>query len=219
MPGLSPRSLVVVLSLTCTLVLAACGDNTSPADAPGGPGADGTGTTTDPNTLPAGGQQLATCVAPVDADFAAFQAKVGGPKSIDACSEQMYAKYGDQGFLAVTQAVIRRALDPNMVAVIGTSFQDKLAGATSDRQAQFASHLKLFLEQVYSGQPLYPSDAPTMVAAHQPLEITFAQYLAFATEVVVPSLREVNVSQSDIDNCFTPPVLADTTVRSMVFCK
>lgn len=164
------------------------------------------------------GATSSTCVAPTDADFAAYAANnVVNPNS---CTNDMFGKYQDAGFATVTNNIITRSLAPAAESIVGTSFQDKLANASAARQQEFNAHLKLFLESVYSnGAVAYPDSAPSMTTAHQGLEITFAQYDGFIKKVVVPALEDAGVTDDDIGACFAPPMSNIDVIKSVVTCK
>ncbi len=156
----------------------------------------------------------AACVPVTDADFV-------GTADANSCTQQMFTTYGGTDtFAKVTQAIITESLKQENVAILGESFQTRLAGATKERQAAFTQHLQTFIESVYSGNSVpYPTDFPTMQASHASLQITFAQYDAFLEKIIVPVLQSFGVAASDISNCFAPPLLAPATKKTVITCK
>lgn len=135
----------------------------------------------------------------------------------NACSNKMYAKYGDAGFQAVNNNIAKLALAAP-ASKLGSSFQTKIAQASKDRQTQFAEHLLLFLETAY-GRTDKTYDGPGMVPAHAGLAITIAQYQYFINDVVVPALKTAGVAPEDISACFAPVVLDAGFVATTVTCK
>ncbi|MCU0701272.1 MAG: hypothetical protein MUC96_32580 [Myxococcaceae bacterium] len=115
------------------------------------------------------------------------------------CSSMMYAKYGMAAFTAVNNSIITKAVAAP-TASVGTSFQ----GLSQQQAATLTTNLGAFLVVAYGGPNTY--QGKTMLAAHQGLNITEAQYDYFISNVVVPALSENGVPTADIMNCFAPPV-------------
>lgn len=115
------------------------------------------------------------------------------------CSSMMYAKYGAAAFTAVNASIISKAVAAP-TASVGTSFQ----GLTQQQAMTLTTNLGAFLVVAYGGPNTY--QGKSMLAAHQGLNITEAQYDYFVSNVVVPALSENGVPTADIMNCFAPPV-------------
>jgi Bacterial-like globin len=128
------------------------------------------------------------------------------------CSAEMFEKYGVDAFLAVNDSIIEKSVAAPTSAV-GTSFQD-LAAAGADRVEEFTTNLANFLVQVYGGPENYTG--PSMEDAHEGLDITSEQYDYFIANIVVPALSENGVPQSDIEDCFAPPVVDPAFKNSII---
>jgi hypothetical protein len=115
------------------------------------------------------------------------------------CASMMYAKYGAAAFTAVNSSIISKAVSAP-TASVGTSFQ----GLSQQQAMTLTANLGAFLVVAYGGPNTY--QGKTMLAAHQGLNITEAQYDYFISNVVVPALSENGVPAADIMNCFAPPV-------------
>jgi hypothetical protein len=115
------------------------------------------------------------------------------------CSSMMYGKYGMAAFTAVNNSIITKAVAAP-TASVGTTFQ----GLTQQQAATLTTNLGAFLVVAYGGPNAY--QGKTMLAAHQGLNITEAQYDYFISNVVVPALSDNGVPTADIMNCFAPPV-------------
>lgn len=156
-----------------------------------------------------------TCTPISDAELAT----IFPPVTIDPNAALIYNSLGtkaDATFAAVTASAVTKALAAPTTDV-GTSFQTKLAHASTERQAQFTTDLKDFLASAFGGPP-YPSSAPQMVESHSDLNITVAQYKAFLTEVVVQALNDNHIPQATID-IMTPTVMDPNFVKTVVSCK
>lgn len=153
------------------------------------------------------------CTPATEADFAS------PTYNPNACSQMMFAKYGDAGFQAVNGAIGKLAFAAP-TSELGSSFQTKLVAATPERQSEFGAHLLQFLEAAY-GNTAAPYTGPGMVPAHAGLDITRAQYDYFLTDVVVPALKSVITdpnNQADIGNCFAPVLMDPNVIKTVVTC-
>jgi hypothetical protein len=129
-----------------------------------------------------------------------------------SCSSEMYAKYKDAGFQAVTDNILANigtvsAMEPSP---IGDSFK----GLTADDVARVEANLFDFLVFVYGGPNKYAGQS--MEDSHKGLGITEAQYTAFVTQVIVPALSKAGVPEADISNCFAPPVTDAAFIATIV---
>lgn len=190
---MNSKRILSPLLVCCTALVAACG-------------ADKTLTITDPTNITAKCDAVSTQDI-VDAGFAS---------SPNACSGEMFAKYGDTGFQAVNGEIGKLALSAP-TDKLGVTFQTKIAQATPERQKEFIGHLLSFLEAAYGSTT--PYTGPTMVDSHKDLAITRAQYEYFISDVVVPALKTSGVSESDITNCFAPAVTSTDFVKTVVTCR
>jgi len=123
----------------------------------------------------------------------------------------MFQKYGS-AFVQVRDAIVTKALAAP-VDKLGSSFQTLAVKPPAQVQA-FNDNLAAFLIQVYGGPQNY--SGRSMEAAHAGLNITSDQYDYFVTQVVVPALAENGVPESDIMNCFAPPVVDPAFKASIV---
>lgn len=129
-----------------------------------------------------------------------------------SCTTQMYDKYGQAGFEAVNKNILENigtvsAMSPSP---IGDSFK----GLRPVQVEAVEASLLDFLVMVYGGPNNYKGQ--TMKASHAALEITQAQYDAFISMVVVPALSKAGVPESDINDCFAPPVVDPAFVADIV---
>lgn len=120
-----------------------------------------------------------------------------------SCTTQMFDKYGLDAFVIVNDAIIAKAVAAP-TSEVGPTFQ-ALAAQPAERVEAFRTNLANFLVMVYGGPNNYTG--PDMVTAHAGLGITSAQYDYFIANVVVPALAESGVAESDIADCFAPPVV------------
>jgi len=128
------------------------------------------------------------------------------------CTTQMYDKYKQAGFEAVNQNILENigtvsAMSPSP---IGDSFK----GLTPVQVEAVEASLLDFLVFVYGGPNNYKGRS--MKDSHAALEITQAQYDAFIGMVVVPALSKAGVPESDINDCFAPPVVDPAFVADIV---
>ncbi len=134
------------------------------------------------------------------------------PDAATSCTTQMYATYGQAGFEAVNAKIIE-----NIVAVSAiepSPIGDTFKGLTPQQVEAVENDLLDFLIMVYGGPNNYTGR--TMEAAHAGMNITQAQYDAFITMVVVPALADSGVPETDITDCFAPPVVDPAFVASIV---
>jgi hypothetical protein len=187
------RIFIVCLSVGFGLVQAACGSSKT------------TATST----------SSTECTAISDAELVA----IFPPTAADPNAQLIYGSLGtsaDATFATVTKSIVTGALaaSPND---LGSSFQTKLATASTERQTEFTTNLQNFLASAFGG-PAYPTTAPQMAEAHSDLNITVAQYNAFLTGVVLPALAENQIPQATID-LMTPVVTDPNFVKTVVSCK
>lgn len=130
----------------------------------------------------------------------------------DTCTTQMYAKYGQAAFEAVNKKVLENVLQVSSVnpSPIGDSFK----GLTAQAVARVEANLLDFLVKVYGGPDKYKGE--DMETSHIGLNITSEQYDAFVGMIVVPALTAVGVPNTDINNCFAPPLVDAAFKASMV---
>jgi Bacterial-like globin len=138
----------------------------------------------------------------------------GGPPA--ACSQEMYAKYGDAGFTAVNNKIIEKtvAITNMSPSPIGDSFKPTIADPA--KAAAFTASLAAFLIQAYGGPKNYTGK--TMELAHVGMAITSAQYDYFIANAVVPALQEAGVDAKDISDCFAP-VVVDPAFKNSIIDK
>jgi len=125
-----------------------------------------------------------------------------GSSTNATCSQQMYAKYGQAGFEAVTHKIIENiaAVSAEEPSPIGDSFK----GLSAEEVGLIEANLLDFLVKVYGGPDKYAGR--DMKTAHHGLGITQSQYDAFVNLTIVPALQAAGVSAGDISDCFAPPV-------------
>jgi hypothetical protein len=138
----------------------------------------------------------------------------GGDTS-GSCTTKMYAKYGATAFGAVRDSIVTKALAAP-TDKLGDAFQNFVSQSTPTKIDMFKTDLADFLVMVYGG----PNDymGVSMTEAHQGLSITSDQYDYFITQVVVPALSDNGVPESDITNCFAPPV-TDAAFKASIVGK
>jgi len=137
----------------------------------------------------------------------------GGKTSTEtSCTTQMFDKYGVDAFIAVRDSIVEKAVAAP-TDKLGDSFQNFVA-QSPDRVAGFKDNLAAILVKVYGGPDDY--QGASMQSAHRGLNITSDQYDYFITEVVVPALSENGVPESDITECFAPPVTDPAFKASIV---
>jgi truncated hemoglobin YjbI len=124
-----------------------------------------------------------------------------------SCTTQMYAKYGPAAFTTVTDDLVKTAAaDPQ----IGHYFA---ALTTTAEVTAFEASLDQFIVGVYGGPNDYTG--PDMATAHKGLHITSADYTYFVG-LIVKDLESNGVSDSDVTDCFAPPITAAAFEASIV---
>ncbi len=140
----------------------------------------------------------------------------GGAATAEApkkdCHKDMWEKYKAEGFGKVVDLIVAKSIAAPEDK-IGKSF--KKTAKDKKAQAKLKTNLLAFLQKVYGGDDK-AYKGKEMPAAHKGMKITSEQYDYFITEIVVPSLKEAGVEESDVTNCFAPPVTDEAFKGSIV---
>ena len=128
------------------------------------------------------------------------------------CTTQMYAKYGQAGFAAVNDKILKNIVQVGSInpSPIGETFK----GLTQQGVDRVEANLLDLLIKIYGGPDNYKGE--DMETAHIGLNITSEEYDAFVGMVVVPALTASGVPNEDITNCFAPPMVDAEFKASMV---
>lgn len=136
----------------------------------------------------------------------------GEDAGAENCSTQMYDKYKQAGFEAVNKNILENVV--SVSAMSPSPIGDSFKGLMPVQVEAVEANLLDFLVEAYGGPANY--EGRSMKDSHAALEITQAQYDAFITMVIVPALSKAGVPETDITNCFAPPVVDPAFVANIV---